>query len=322
MEPEADSLSEGASAPAHAGEGGLLSEVPSPDADPFGSPPESDAFSITQPSASGTPAFDDPFAQAAAESSLTGPSAGEPSPFGSSDGALEQGTAPPNAFPEAPSHGVAIGKLKLAPMLVPSAGVVEVSSGSTATQDPGANPKGVTAKKVSGLIANLAIAAGLVVVVATAFSIYRSEGKLEVSSLSPDRVKAMFSSSSALVPVDISNGMYDTQQGHPIFYVRGEVENRGVRTGKARVRAEIMDGSHMERDAAGSAGVTPSPEELYALTSAAEVEALMAQKDKAAVDVKPGTRAPFLLIFYEYPPDLASMRLRVSVTDEPASASR
>src|SRR5262249_47896276 len=53
-----------------------------------------------------------------------------------------------------------------------------------------------------------------------------NEGKVD-ASLSWTRLKEMVSKPQALVAFDISNGLYDTRAGRPVFYVRGEVRNRG-----------------------------------------------------------------------------------------------
>ncbi|HLL84020.1 MAG TPA: hypothetical protein VK420_15250, partial [Longimicrobium sp.] len=309
-------------APASTGKG-LLSEVPpagtDPFQDPFAAPPGSLPRPSASPSTGANPAaasgpgpdrglFDMPSAP---------PSVGPVDPFG-----LGSSSPAPELPAEPPSASVVIGKMKLGGTPQVEGGtvgpVVEVSTGVV---DPGAAKPPSTARRLSGVVVNIAIAAGLVLVLATVVGVYRNEGKLEASAFTPERVKALFVTTTDRVAVDVSNGLYETQQGRPIFYVRGEVENRGRKGGRVRVRAEILDGSQLVRAAEGYAGTSPTPEELYTLQSAQDVESLVARLDKGAADVAPGKRAPFLLAFYEYPGELAGLRLKVTVLDGDAQPS-
>lgn len=160
---------------------------------------------------------------------------------------------------------------------------------------------------------NLAVGAFVLLVLSTAAVVYLEDGNLDRSSF--QRLRAMFAPPRELLAVDISNGLYDTQAGKPVLFVRGEVLNRSGRPGRAKLRAEILEGGQLVRAAETVAGVMPNPEELYLLSSAAEVEALNAGRGRAAPTIEPGGRQPFLLAFYEYPPNLQGFRLKVSVSE-------
>lgn len=168
------------------------------------------------------------------------------------------------------------------------------------------------ARRAGGLIINIAVAAALVLVLVAVGGAYLNEGKLDASAFSLERVKRLFLPAGGMVAVDVSNGLYETRQGRPVFFVRGEVENRGARRGKAKVRVEILDDAQLVRAVESYAGATPSPEEMYGLSTAEDVEKLSARMTQAAVEIEPGQRAPFLAAFYEYPPDLSSLRLKVT----------
>ena len=64
------------------------------------------------------------------------------------------------------------------------------------------------------------------------------------------------------------------------------------------------------------AGGAPSPEDLYAVTSATELKALNEKLAQAAPPVAAGERAAFLVAFFEYPPDLKGFRVKLVVTAE------
>lgn len=169
-------------------------------------------------------------------------------------------------------------------------------------------------RKVVGALVNVVVAAVLLLFSAAAGVVYLNEGKLDASVFSPERLRALFAAPRDLVAVDVSNGLYDTQLGRAVFFVRGEVENRSPRPGKVKVRAELLEDGQLVRAAEGFAGAIATPEELHAIGSASDVEALHARLARSAAEIRPGARSPFLLAFYEYPPDLGGLRLRLVVT--------
>ena len=65
----------------------------------------------------------------------------------------------------------------------------------------------------------------------------------------------------------------------------------------------------------GYAGSTPTPEELYQVTSAQDLASLVERLEQAAGAVAPKASAPFFLPFAEYPPDLSRFRLKVTVVE-------
>ncbi|HEX4620392.1 MAG TPA: hypothetical protein VH208_02395, partial [Myxococcaceae bacterium] len=180
-------------------------------------------------------------------------------------------------------------------------------------QDVGMESAGLTlARRVSGVAVNLVVAALVVAGAATLGSAYLNDGKLDLSAITLQRVKGLWTRNE-LSTVDVSNGLYDTRGGRQIFFVRGEVANRGHRTSRVRVRAEILDGAQVLQSSEAWVGETPTPEDLFGLGSTQDAAALAARLDRGAVDVAPGSRSPFHVTFFEYPPDLAGLRLRVTL---------
>ncbi|MHB8878700.1 MAG: hypothetical protein ACYC8T_33795, partial [Myxococcaceae bacterium] len=114
---------------------------------------------------------------------------------------------------------------------------------------------------------------------------------------------------------DVTNGLYETHSGRPVLFVRGRVENHGSAAGKGKVRAEILEGEALVRAAEVYAGAVATPEDLYLVANPSDVDALNARSVAAAVELAPGASAEFLLTFYEYPPDLGSFRVKVSVLE-------
>ena len=164
-----------------------------------------------------------------------------------------------------------------------------------------------------GLVLNLGLASVLLVAFVSFGAVYLKGGKLDGSVLSLEPIKALFAGTGDLVAVDVSNGVYDTRAGKPVFYVRGEVENRGDAPSGAKVTVELVDGALSVSRADVRVGASATPEELYAVDGAEEAAALMARLDEQALSVKPGERQPFVVVFYEYPPELAEYRLKLTV---------
>ncbi len=125
----------------------------------------------------------------------------------------------------------------------------------------------------------------------------------------------------ALVTHDVFNGQYEARDGRQVFFVRGEVENRSDAPSRVKVRVEILDGDQRLRTGTALAGASADPEALAALTTPEAGEALRARLDAQAQVLAPGARAPFLVVFAEYPPDLARYRLEVTAEAEGGRAS-
>jgi hypothetical protein len=177
-------------------------------------------------------------------------------------------------------------------------------------------------RSVLSFIFSVFSAAVLLAIVAAVGSVVLNDGKIDPQQ-SWLKLKAMFSAPRELVAFDISNGLYDTRVGRPVFYVRGEIKNRGSKRGKVKVKAEILDGEELVRAGEAIAGVTPSPEELYGVVTAEDLVKLAQKLAPAAQAVEPGAEAPFLVAFYEYPPDLKDLRVRVTVSpDDGKTAAR
>lgn len=198
----------------------------------------------------------------------------------------------------------------------PPAAPVAPPAISSRTQPP--------ASRLPALLANLVVTAVLLVVLAVGAVLAMNDGKLDAAAFSPARFKALLAPPSELIAKDLSSGLYETREGRPIFFVRGEAHNRGATRAKLKVRVELLDGNTLVSFAEGMAGELPSPEALYGLASGVEVEALHDKLSAAALEVEPNSSRPFLVAFYEYPPELEGFRLRVTVerAAEPRSAAR
>jgi len=168
------------------------------------------------------------------------------------------------------------------------------------------------ARRVSGAVINITVAAVLVVVLAAVGNVYVNEGRLDWAALSPSRWAALFVPPTGIVTLDVSNGLYETRGGRPLAYVRGRVENRGRAPGQVKVRAEIWNGSQLLGTSEGLAGVLPSPEEMVEASTRRDVEALRARLQEGAPAVSPGKGADFVLLFDEPPMEVAGLRLKVT----------
>jgi predicted Zn finger-like uncharacterized protein len=120
-----------------------------------------------------------------------------------------------------------------------------------------------------------------------------------------------------VVATHLASGLYDTSSGTPVFFVRGRVENRGdVARGPFRVVAELVaEGGVSKARAETLAGIVPSPEDVHALRTPAEIDkfarsfALGTAKDP----IPAGASLPFLALIAEPPADLGAHQLRVRV---------
>jgi predicted Zn finger-like uncharacterized protein len=169
-----------------------------------------------------------------------------------------------------------------------------------------------TAQAVTGQVAYLTIAAGLLLALTAVGGVYMKKGRVDPSALSPGEILKLLTPSQFSAR-DVSNGLYDTRGGGSLFYVRGEVENRSSKPAKVKVQAALYDGDQRVQSAEGLAGKVPSPEELHASNSAEATAQLRTQLDGGAQVIAPGQRAPFTLLFQDLPQDLSAFRLQLTM---------
>ncbi|RKH68458.1 hypothetical protein D7X96_17415 [Corallococcus interemptor] len=175
------------------------------------------------------------------------------------------------------------------------------------------------ARKLTGLVLNLAIATVLVVALGALGAVYLREGRVDPSTLSPDRLRTLvLPASRPFVASDVSNGLYETRDGRMLFVVRGEAENRTGAAAAVRVRAALFDGDQRVRSTEGLAGALATPEELHAVTTREAATALRQRMDAASLPVPPGGKVPFLVMFQEFPADLSGFRLEVTLEPVPS----
>jgi hypothetical protein len=125
-----------------------------------------------------------------------------------------------------------------------------------------------------------------------------------------------FGSSADVVATGVVSGIYDTAGGKPVYYVRGRVENRSDKVrGPVRVTAELVADGAAEAKADTIAGSEPTPEDVWSVRSAADVEKLAGKLQGMRVDRKlaPGASLPFFALIPDPPADLVKHRLHVSV---------
>ncbi len=282
-----------------------LAPAPPAAAAPAGRTPTGELFgrSATRLDEESFPMERDPAADRAALFDMPGPSA-----FEERAGPTSLLADVPDAVPDAPPHPAA----GLPP--VPATPLGRVSRPPTGTTVLGLEERREfgAARRVSGAVVNISVAALLVVVLAAVGNVYVNEGRLDWAALSPRRWAALFVPPTGIVTLDVSNGLYETRGGRPLAYVRGRVENRGQRPGQVKVRAEIWNGSQLLGTSEGLAGVLPTPEEMLEASTRRDVEALRARLQQGAPSVASGKGADFVLLFDEPPTEVSGLRLKVT----------
>ncbi|WP_237078484.1 hypothetical protein [Myxococcus xanthus] len=207
---------------------------------------------------------------------------------------------------------------------LPSKPVVTVAKPTARPEDVGIPQSRPSSRlrKALGFTVNFVLAAALVAVLGTVGRVYLSEGRLDVSALSLDSLRALFvPAPKPLVAVDVTNGLYETRDGRSLFYVRGDAANHSDTAARIRVRAALYDGSQRVASAEALVGGVPTPEELYAVGSLDAAVALRQRVDEAAVSVAPGAKAPFVVIFPEHPVDPGGFRLELTLEPERSKAA-
>lgn len=230
-----------------------------------------------------------------------------------------------NALFDMAAAAAAVAPVPVAPAAPPPAAPTEAppfsSSPSGAAPVPKPpDPSTERGRRALGIVVNVLIAAVLVVGLVVVATATLNEGKLDLQSITAS-LKALVTPASVFPADDISNGLYDTKMGRPVFFVRGVVKNRSGAAARVRVRAEILDGASLVRSSEVLAGAPPSPEELFRLADASELKQLMERTSTKAAAIEADAEAPFLVTFAEYPPDLKAFRVRVTASAEGQAAA-
>ncbi|ADO74241.1 zinc-ribbon domain-containing protein [Stigmatella aurantiaca] len=177
------------------------------------------------------------------------------------------------------------------------------------------------AQQVTGQVAYLTIAAGLLLALTAVGSVYLKEGRVDAAALSPATLLELVTPSD-FVARNVSNGLYDTRGGGTVFYVRGEVENRSSKPVRIKVRSALYDGGQRVKATEGLAGKVPTPEELYGVTNEDSAGQLRTQLDAAATTIAPGARAPFIVLYHDFPQELGQLRLEVKMEAVPGESGQ
>ncbi|WP_225411020.1 zinc-ribbon domain-containing protein [Stigmatella hybrida] len=243
-------------------------------------------------------------------------------PHGEEVPGLESGSAQtPSPLLDVPSHQ----DMPAAPAASPApnlaAPAIARPAGRPADMGIPERRKPSAAQQVTGQVAYLTIAAGLLLALTAVGSVYLKEGRVDASALSPSTLLALVTPSD-FVAHNVSNGLYDTRGGGAVFYVRGDVENRSSKPVRIRVRAALYDGGQRVKATEGLAGKVPNPEELYAVTNEETSAQLRTQLDGGATTIAPGARAPFAVLFHDFPQELGQLRLEVKMEAVPEESGK
>jgi len=129
----------------------------------------------------------------------------------------------------------------------------------------------------------------------------RTPGPLDASVLSPERIRSAFGQRpDAATVLSTIPGRYKTLDGNTIVYVRGEVMNGGsseLARPKLTVRMMSAEGTLLA-SSEGVAGAKAKPEDLFRVTGAVELKALMDRLEREApAKLAPKGSLPYVAIF-------------------------
>ncbi len=189
----------------------------------------------------------------------------------------------------------------------------EPSSGGAADALPGKKQRPARSPLAAAANAFLLLLAGVVALVAVA--VFVNGGQFEVAALNPREIVRQLRGTpqrTGLVASEVTNGLYETSSGRPVFYVQGVVSHfGGGRGGPVKVVVEILNPDGAVRKAEAFAGAVPTPEQLYRISQADDLVALQRTLARDAPTLEPGRSAPFAVVFYDYPDDFSEVRLRL-----------
>ncbi len=163
------------------------------------------------------------------------------------------------------------------------------------------------------LVSAMALAALLLL--ALAILVVWRGGLAPADALRPSAIVAALAPrplAGALSISGVTSGLYERARGAPLLFVRGQVVSSATSRldGVSVVVEVVRDGAVLARGEA-LAGAVPGPEALYGAVDAAALARAMAEAVPAAAPLAPGGTVPFLVVFTDYPANLAGASLRV-----------
>jgi hypothetical protein len=152
----------------------------------------------------------------------------------------------------------------------------------------------------------------------------RLQGRVGWRELSLGRAWSLFwqNQEGEFKVLGVTNGLYDTQAGRPVFVVRGSVKNESKeRKGPIKVTAELRKGSAIARSAEILAGEAPTAEEVFQAINPAAVGTLNQRLARKARAIDAGSSAEFAIVFFEYPDDISDHQLRLTAAVSASEAA-
>jgi predicted Zn finger-like uncharacterized protein len=210
--------------------------------------------------------------------------------------------------------------------LATAADAPEAAPPELASPEEGAPEEGPEAEAAAGLrrrgsrIRSVAINAisllALLVVAAGILAAWRGLRPGAAGALQPH---ALFGAIGGPPPpfsaAQVRSGLFDRADAPPVLFVSGKaVSHAATAVAGLRVKVELLRKGAVVARGEGRAGAVPNPEQLYGTRDAAGVAALLdGLAAGAPASVKPGDAVPFLVAISDYPADVSSVGMHVTV---------
>jgi predicted Zn finger-like uncharacterized protein len=319
--------------------------------DPFGGPAAARApaaafqvtapapeFRVTAPESenAASPDVNDVFKDLAAPEDNAGPAAAPPIAAAGEDG---DGSYDRSAFdmglqetPAAPSNNGLIdlpndpgaetashdSETRPAPLFPTPSQRMRSAGSPVSTEDRPAKPQKKTPRPKTSLAAAAANAFFLLVAAVGALisvAVYANDGVFDAAALNPatliNRIRGT-QAKNGLVVSEVTNGLYETVSGRPVFYVRGLVTQfTAGQAAPVRVTVEISRPDGAPRVGHGFAGAIPSPEQIFRIAQAEDLANLDRDLAKTAPALAKDKSTAFAVVFYDYPDDFSDARLKI-----------
>lgn len=145
----------------------------------------------------------------------------------------------------------------------------------------------------------------------------RNDWHFDAALLRPAELgHAVFGSGTAasqLALEDVASGSYEISGGRAVFFVRGELVNRGKSpVGPAKAHVELLEGDDVVAHAEAWANAQPvTPEQVYNLGGTKQLDALVAEQGAKAQPLEPGESRPFVAVMLNVPESKQPRSVRI-----------
>jgi hypothetical protein len=128
--------------------------------------------------------------------------------------------------------------------------------------------------------------------------------------------------SQSLPAIISGSGIYRSESGLPVLFVRGRVQNLTEKPQRVRVKLTVEDSGRVAAESEAWPSIVPTPDELHAVRSSSDLRQLQhSWDDREPPPLDAQGTADFMVVTAELPTNLGALLLKVVAIPQPGSSA-